>query len=269
MKSLEFNVPKGTINIGHEPTLTPRRENAERTMHPLRFLNKFTLINPEFQDAQTFNEVDIVVLGGSSGVGKTTVFTEARERTHNKYIYPGIIFPVRGSTRPPRESDVIFGETMFEKSLLDFDTNHAVKWPRSMGEENRYIYGFPEIGEHNIVVLSGNNALLKQLADNSELLYDAEGKRRIVRIGVYTDEAVRRKRFLARSEHEISPNETLVRFSDPTESAKDPTLIDLVLDNNNEAAIWNTPGSQLAKFLLRLAKRRDDVIESFSYLEDY
>ena len=147
-----------------------RLPSAENRKHPLRGKDTVTIVNPDFEEREAYNAVDIVVIGGSSGVGKTSLFAHAKRALENGYACAGaVLFPESDVNRPPRETDEAFGESrqVEDPKLLDPDTDYAVRWLRNLGEQI-YAYGFKDIGKHAVVVLSGNNALLKHLSDNPD-----------------------------------------------------------------------------------------------------
>lgn len=259
---ITFAVPEAP-----EGTLDPDLYSRERVQNPLRHLHTFTIVNEAFARKEAFDAVDIVVLGGSSGVGKTTIFAEVKRALEGSVPYgQEVLFPERDVNRPPRDSDVAFGESrkVEDTELLDSDADYAIRWLRNVGEQT-YAYGFKDVGAHTVVVLSGNNALLKYLSDHPELMMDSQGRQRVLRIGVFADEDVRERRFIARSGHEISAKEIAARLADPTAAAKDPRLVDLTIDNSEDRPLepgtpsW--PVSNFKRFLERLAQRRSVAIE--------
>lgn len=258
VEPITFKIPESPIR-SHD-----RLPSDENQNHPLCELETMEIVNPAFADKDAFNHVDIVVIGGSSGAGKTSLFAHAKTSLEDAYAFrSAVAFPERDVNRPPRDSDAAFGESRQVDDADLSDPDYAVRWLRDLGDQ-QYTYGIRNIGKHAVVVLSANNALLRHLAENPDLLKDSQGRQRVLRVGVYTDEETRKQRFLARSGHEIDADGIAARLSDPTDVAKDPDLVDVAIDNSADAQdqTESTNASDHFKsFLERLAARRDIIVE--------
>jgi guanylate kinase len=196
------------------PTLRLRKENLEK-----------------------LNNIDSVIIVGSSWSGKTTIRNVLAEAVSANPV-PSFDFPKRVITRAQRPNDNL-EENEFASDLEELKMKVAggIIWKRNLGERIEY-YGFKMPHENCLPIYSANNTLIRErdsLIQNPNqhgmqnslvlLIYapdDERAERNVKREGDYLEDKPEQKKIRA-SDRAISmypEAHILVNNSDSTESAE-------------------------------------------------
>ncbi len=125
-----------------------------------------TLLEVKKGNLEKLQEIQSILVVGSSGAGKTTVVNMGRELLAT---YPELgqhfEIPKRVITRPMRENDDT-NENIFAKDDEEFDrlTRGGVRWERDMGDGRIERYGFVAATPGKMPIYSANSAILANRA---------------------------------------------------------------------------------------------------------
>ncbi len=185
-------------------------------------------INKKIKDLE---EINSIIIAGSSWVGKTTIRNILKEVSNENDFFS---FPKRVITREQRPNDNL-DENAFASSLEELQKNDSmgIIWERELGESKEY-YGFIKSPENSTPIYSGNNALVRQ-KDNLIQTISNDYLDTTLVILVYAPDEERLERNTKREGNYLDskPLQKLTRLSDSSDSLRNEAHI-IVRNHNNQ-----------------------------------
>jgi len=185
-------------------------------------------INKKLKDLE---EINSIIIAGSSWVGKTTIRNILKEVSNENDFFS---FPKRVITREQRPNDNL-DENSFASSLEELKKNDAmgIIRERELGESKEY-YGFIKPPENSTPIYSGNNALVRQ-KDNliQTISKDYLGTTLVILVYASDGEHLERNTKREGNYLDSKPLQKLTRLSDSSDSLRNEAHI-IVHNHNNQ-----------------------------------
>ena len=196
-----------------------------------KILNETMVTLETNKKLKDLEEINSIIIAGSSWVGKTTIRNILKEVSNENDFFS---FPKRVITREQRPNDNL-DENAFASGLEELQKNDAIGiiWERELGESKEY-YGFIKPSEDSIPIYSGNNALVRQ-KDNLIQTISKNYLDTALIILVYTPDEERLERNTKREGNYLDsrPLQKLTQLSDSSGSLRNEAHV-IIHNHNNQ-----------------------------------